>query len=415
MGGKDRPKGALTDSPSFESRMHFDFEYSPGKALPLTAHRRLRETAPVVWSETLGGWLLSSYDGVRTVLTDLARFTSAGTPIAAAAGAAAMLVTDTPLHNAIRGVWAKQVSKAAIAARQNELKDTAAKVLSGARSQLQAGETVDFIPLFRKFVMAFIASSFAIPPHRLDVFELWSQLSADTPALELVPGSEAQQRHLAAKNRVFDLVREQVADRRQALRNREQRDDYISLMVAAEGQAGITDDIVVDNIFNFILGAMDTTEKWLGNIVARLYASPDRLAEIRADRRLIEPMINEVMRTDTVAQVIQRRVKLEDVEINGVRMKAGDHIFLVLGAANHDPAEFAEADKFDIHRQQKLNLGFGFGFHHCLGINIARQEALVFVDVLLDVLPHLRVAACDYGTSWALWGPRALHMTMGAA
>lgn len=390
--------------------MHFDFDYRQGEALPLAAHRRLREAGPIVWSETLGGWLVSSYEAVRAILADLARFTSAGTPIAAAAGAQAMLVTDTPLHHALRGVWAKHVSKAAIAARQKELEDNAAKVLRVAGTQLQAGETVDFIPLFRQFVMAFIASSFAIPSSRLEVFELWSRLSADTPALELVPGSEAQQRHLAAKNRVLDLVCEQVAERQQALSHGEQRDDYISLMVAAEGQAGITEAVVVDNIFNFILGAMDTTEKWLGNILVRLYESPELLTQVQAQRHFIEPMINEVMRTDTVAQVIQRRVKQDGVELHGARLRAGDQIFLMLGAANRDPAEFVDAEAFDIHRQRTLNFGFGFGFHHCLGINIARQEALAFVGVLLDTLPHLRVAACDYGNSWALWGPRALKM-----
>jgi cytochrome P450 len=394
--------------------VRLDFDYRPDEGLPVAAHRRLREAGQVVWSETLGGWMVSSYDGVRAVLSDLARFTSQGTPIAAAAGAQAMLVTDTPLHNSLRAVWAKHVSKAALALRREELERNAAGVLNAARARLEARESVDFIPLFRQFVMAFIAASFAIPSSRLDVFELWSELSADTPALELVAGSDAQQRHLAAKERVLELVREQVADRRQRLRAGEACDDYIGLMVAAEGQPGITADIVVDNIFNFILGAMDTTEKWLGNIVTRLSANPEAAAQIHADRRLIEPFIDEVMRCDTVAQVIQRRVKQEGVELHGVRMQQGDQIYLMLGAANRDPADFKNPDCFDIRRPQKLNFGFGFGFHHCLGLNIARQEAVAFIGVLLDTLPNLRVAACDYGNSWALWGPRALHMTLGA-
>jgi cytochrome P450 len=368
-----------------------------------------------VWSEALGGWMVSSYEAVRTVLSDLTRFTSQGTPIAIAAGAQAMLVTDTPLHNTIRAVWTKHVSKAAIAARRELLEQNAAKVLDVARVGLGAGRSVNFVPLFRDFVMAFIASSFAIPPARLEVFELWSQLSAETPALELVPGSDAQQRHLAAKERVLDLVREQVAERQRGLANGEPRDDYISLMVAAEGQPGVTHDIVIDNIFNFVLGAMDTSEKWLGNIMIRLYASPDVHEEMRADRRLMEPFIEEVMRLDTVAQVIQRRVKVPGVSLGGVSMQEGDQIYLMLGAANQDPREFEQPGAFDVRRPQKLNLGFGFGFHHCLGLNIARQEAIAFVSVLLDALPDLRVAVCDYGNSWALWGPRALHMTVRAA
>jgi cytochrome P450 len=364
----------------------------------------------VLWSEALGGWLVSSFHDVRTVLSDLSRFTSEGTPIAAAAGAEAMLVTDTPLHDTLRAVWAKHVSAAAIARRKEQLEGNATRVLAAARVQLQAGESIDFIPLFRQFVMAFIAGSFAIPLDRLDVFQLWSQLSADTPAIELAKNSPAQQRHLVAKNRVLELVREQVEDRRQRFVRREQADDLISLMVAAEGQAGITPAIVVDNVFNFVLGAMDTTEKWLGNILVRLYGDPELLAEIHADRRLIEPLLYEVMRFDTVAQVIQRRVRQVGVDLGEARLQAGDQIFLMLGAANRDPAQFENADCFDLHRKVKLNLGFGFGLHQCLGFNIARQEAMAFINVLLDKLPYLHIASCDYGNSWALWGPRALQI-----
>jgi cytochrome P450 len=412
VGGKNRQEGSLTGRSLAEGSVRIDFDYKPDEGLPFSAHRRLREAGPVLWSDTLGGWLVSSYEGVRTVLSDLTRFTSEGTPIAAAAGAEAMLVTDSPLHNALRAVWAKQVSKAAIAARQEELEENAAAVLDRARSELQGGATVDFVPVFRRFVMSFIASSFAIPPDRLEVFEFWSRLSADTPALELAAGSEAQLQHLAAKNRVMDLVREQVGARRENLRSGVPCEDFIGLMVAAEGQPGISPSVAVDNIFNFILGAMDTTEKWLGNILVRLFGNLQLLEQVREDRRLIDPLINEVMRADTVAQVIQRRVRQNDAQLGGVRMKAGDQIFLMLGAANHDPAEFENAGTFDIRRLQKLNFGFGFGFHHCLGLNIARQEACAFMSVLLDKLPNLRVAGCDYGNSWALWGPRALHMSI---
>ena len=408
MGRKDGPGNSVDRG----TATILNFEYRPNEGLPFSAHRRLREDGPVLWSDALGGWLVCSFDGVRTILSDLSRFTSEGTPIAAAAGAEAMLVTDTPLHHTLRAIWVKRVSGPAIAARKEELEGNAARVLGAARVRLAAGETVDFIPLFRRFVMAFIAASFAIPPDRLDVFRLWSQLSADTPAIELAANSPALERHLVAKNRVLDLVREQVEDRRQRLLRGEQPDDLISLMVAAEGQPGITPAIVVDNVFNFVLGAMDTTEKWLGNIMVRLYGNPELLAEIRADHLLIEPLLHETMRFDTVAQVIQRRVRQEDVTLSEARLKAGDQIYLMLGAANRDPAEFENADSFDLHRRAKLNLGFGFGFHQCLGFNIAKQEAMAFIVVLLDELPNLHIASCDYGNSWALWGPRALQINL---
>jgi cytochrome P450 len=391
-----------------------DFALRPDEGLPLSAHRRLREAGPVVWGETLGGWLVSSYEGVHTVLSDVARFTSAGTPVAEALGAEGMLVNDTPFHHTIRAVWAKHVTAAAMAARARHMEAFAGEVLDRARARLEAGERVDFIPLFRDFVMHFIAASFAVPRERMGAFVRWTELSADTPAVAMEEGSEAQERQFTAKRDVYDLVYEQMDDRAARLARGEAPEDFIALMVAAMDRAGITRSVAADNLFNFILGAFDTTEKWLGNIMVRLYASPELLAEIAADRSLIAAFNEEVMRCDCVAQTIQRRVREDGVTLAGQPMKAGDPVFVLLGAANRDPAKFADADRFDLHRPAIAHMGFGVGFHHCLGLHIVRLEARIFVEVLLDRFRDLRVAGIDYGDSWALWGPRALLMERDA-
>lgn len=292
-------------------------------------------------------------------------------------------------------------------AGEGTVEGNAARVLGEVQSRLETGEAVDFIALFQRFLLEFISNSFSIPRDRLEPVARWSKMSADTPALGLEEGSPDQQRHLAAKQDVLDLIRDQVADRKERFRKGEQSEDLTSLMVAAEGRSGITEAMVRDNLFNFVLGALDTTEKWMGNIVITL-CTDTRLRELlRADRSLIEPAINEIMRVNTVAQVIVRRVK-EDVALGSQQLKAGELVFVMLGAANRDPAEFENADAFDIHRPIKPNLGFGF--HHCLGINIARQEALSFINILLDTFPNLRIVVCDYGNSWALWGPRRLEL-----
>ena len=185
-------------------------------------------------------------------------------------------------------------------------------------------------------------------------------------------------------------------------------------MFAAEWSYGITPSVVADNIFNFMLGALDTSERWFGNIVCRLYGDPRLLAEISAKPSLTGKLIDEVMRFDTVAQTIQRRVKGEGVELCGQAMQPGDAILLMLGAANRDPAAFADPDRFDIRRVAQSNLGFGFGFHHCLGLNIARQEAMALVEAVIGAFPALRIENVDYGDTWALWGPRALTVTLSA-
>jgi len=392
--------------------MQLDFDYRPGEDLPYSALARLREAGPVVWSDNLNGWLVSSYAGVREVLGDVSRFTSAGTPVAEVFGLEAMLLNDTPLHHTMRAVWARAVSVAAVQARMAELQANARRVLEPIASRLNAGEAVDFIPVFRDFVMEFIALSFDVSRENLDVFENWSRMSADTPALGLEEGSEAAERHNKARADVVALVAAEMENRRKRLAQGEQPSDLVTPMVAAVGQNGITEKMAADNLFNFILGAMDTTEKWLGNVVVRLAEDPELRARVDADRKLITPMVDEVMRFDTVAQTIQRRVREPGTELAGQHLKGGDAVYLMLGAANRDGSEFSDPDRFDLSRTGSTNLGFGYGFHHCLGINIARTEVVAFIGVLLDLFGPLRVAECDRGNSWGLWGPRGLELAL---
>ena len=394
--------------------MDLDFDFRPGEGLPASAQARLHAAGPVVWSDNLGGWLVTSYEGVRDVLGDLTRFTSAGTPVADVFGTQGMLVNDTALHNTLRAVWARAVSRDAMLARFDELKALAGEALGAVRPRIDAGETVDFIPVFRDFVMKFISASFGVPRDQLAIFERWSAASADAPALGLEEGSAEAATHFAARDEVFAFVEALVADRQGRIAAGENPQDLVSLMAAAEGREGITHSVVIDNLFNFILGAIDTTEKWLGNIMLRLLDDEAAQAQLAADPALIERFADEVMRHTSVVQTIQRRVREGGAEVAGVAMRGGDHVFVLLGTANRDPAEFENADRFDMHRKGRPHLGFGFGFHHCLGLNVAKQEARAFVAVLLAGYPRLRVVEADHGTSWALWGPRALHLAKAA-
>lgn len=394
--------------------MEMDFVLRPDENLPISAHERMRAAGPVVWSETLNGWLVSSYEAVRTVLSDLSRFTSKGTAVEVTLGGTeAMLTDDTPLHHKVRAVWTRPVSKAVIVARANEFKATAARVIGAAKLRLEAGETVDLLPVLREYVTEFIHSSFAVPYERLAVFQRWSQMSTDAPVLALDEEDvERASEHRAVRAEVVELVRLEAEERRQAFARGEEPTDLVALMTAAEGTHGITRQMVLDNLFNFILGSMDTTERWIGLVMIRLFQRPELYRRLQGDRSLLEATVDEVMRTDTVAQVIMRRVKEDGVELCGQKMNKGDAIFLMLGAASRDPDAFEAADQFDIDRVQKPLLGFGFGFHHCLGINTARQEAMSFINALLDALPPLTVVESDFGSNWALWGPRTLMVRM---
>lgn len=384
--------------------MDFDFALRPGETHPAAALIGLRDAGPVVWSAALDGWLVSGAAEVRSVLSDLTRFTSAGTPVAEVFKGEGMLTDDTAMHHVIRAVWARHVTRPAMDARAADF----ARIAQAILARVTPGEATDFMPLFRRMVLEVITLLFGVPPAQWPVIEQYAQLSADTPALGLAEGSEDQRRHQAGRAAVYAMIDGQIADRRAAFARGEEPEDLIARMVAAVGHNGITESIMRDNIWNFLLGAVDTTERWMGNALLRLAAHPDHAAAIRADAALLEPFLDEVMRSDTVAQVIQRKVRETGAELAGQHLAPGANVYAMLGAASRDAAEHANANDFDPARTAKANFGFGFGFHHCLGLNIARAEVTAFVAATLAAMPRVTVAEADLGPTWALLGPRKL-------
>jgi cytochrome P450 len=393
--------------------MHVDFAYRPDEGLPSSALDTLRSQGPVFWSDTLGGWVVSSYEAVKTVLGETARFTSEGTPVEVAFGREAMLVTDTSLHHTMRAVWAKQVSPQAMRERANALEDFARRSLEPLAERLRAGETANIMETFLDFVTEVIAWMFEVPQDCIGDLKRWNLMLSNAPALGGAEDSPEQLAHMRAKSEVYDFLEQVMQDRRDRAAAGEQLHDLISLMVAAEGQGGITRAMAADNLLNFFLGALDTTMKWLGHIVIFLDRRPDLRAEVRPRRDLLPQLIEEVMRLDTVAQSLMRIVR-EDTELAGIRLKARDQLYVLLGAANRDGAVFEDPSAFRLDREAKAHLGFGHGLHNCLGAATARQETLSFLNVLLDVLPDLQVTAVDYGDTWALWGPRRLEVRLAA-
>ena len=361
----------------------------------------------MIWSDALNGWLISSYDDVKTVLSDATAFANEGTPVAESFAPEAMLVTDSPLHHKIRAVWARPTSLSAAARMDEPMQRIADALLIPAARRLEAGENLDLVPLLESFTSEVITVLMDIPRDHRGDFQRWNRMISDSALLALekdAPDNAGQ----IAKREVYAFLEAEAANRRARLRAGDEPDDLVSLMVAAEGRNGITASIALDNLVNLFLGALDTTVRWLGNIVVTLARHPATREQVRTDRSLLPQAAEEVMRLETVIQLSQRIVRGDGVALRGQALRAGQNVYVLPGAANRDPAVFAEPNRFDIHRKGKLHMGFGFGIHQCLGMNIARQEAVVFIGRMFDLLPDLDIADCRYGPTWSLWGPQAL-------
>ncbi|WP_433859709.1 cytochrome P450 [Streptomyces kronopolitis] len=162
------------------------------------------------------------------------------------------------------------------------------------------------------------------------------------------------------------------------------------------GQLIATGELTEQEMFNIawiaIGGALDTTPNMFALGTFALLEHPEQLAKVRERPELMENTVEELLRYLTISHFGASRVALEDVEIGGRTIKAGQTVVLSLPSANRDPRYFENADEFDIDRPSRRHLAFGFGIHQCLGQHLARASLRIGFQKLFDRFPDLRLA-----------------------
>jgi cytochrome P450 len=189
-------------------------------------------------------------------------------------------------------------------------------------------------------------------------------------------------------------------------------DDLISVLVHAEEDDGVLTARQVLNFVQLLLAAgSETTTNLLGSAVFHGLRHPSQWSAVRRDPALVPALLEETLRFDSPVQLVMRLVT-EDTEIGGGKIPAGARIFVLLGSANRDPAQFPDADRFDIHRRATGHLGFGLGTHFCLGASLARLQARLAVEALLTRLPDLALVSesVEHHGSFLVRGPRSLPL-----
>ena len=140
-----------------------------------------------------------------------------------------------------------------------------------------------------------------------------------------------------------------------------------------------------------LVAGHETTVNLIGNGMLALLRAPDQLALLRRSPELVGRAVDELLRFDGPVQITQR-IATEDMEVVGCQVRRGDEILLVLGAANRDPAVFAEPDRLDVTRDARRHVGFGGGIHHCLGAVLARMETQIALSALLERFGRIELA-----------------------
>src|SRR5580658_4205290 len=320
---------------------------------------------------------VTSHELAQEVLTDTARFSSAGyaTTIGHVMGRT-ILQMDPPEHQRHRALVAKafrtrvldQWSDTIIGATISELIDAFAR-----------DGRADLIPqLTFPFPVRVIARILGLP-------------EADWPrflrlSTELIALMRNWDRAVAAGRELRGYFAEIIADRR-----RHPRDDLVSQLIEAEVDGHrLSDDEIYPFLLLLLAAGAETTYRSSSNLLFGLLSHPEQLAAVRADRSLLPQAIEEGLRWEIPLMTVVRTAT-KDVELGGAHIPAGGFVAVSLGAANRDPQRYTEPDAFDIFRADKQHISFGDGAHRCLGMHLARLEMRVLLNAVLDRLPGLRL------------------------
>ena len=360
------PIGAAADLEQLELDPH-----------PLLA--RLREHEPVSWLPALGGWLVTRRDLALQAMRDPASFTvddprfSTGQVVGPS-----MLTLDGAEHGRHRDPFARPLRRDAVEKRFTALVEAETERLIDALEPNGRGE-------LRRGLAGPLAAGVVAQVLGLEGTETDRMLGWYDAIVDAVTG-------VAAGNPVTPAGREAFASLRSSVGPMLDRDPGASLVAAAASDAGgLTRGEVVSNAAVLMFGGIETTEGMISNALYHLLAHPDAREVVERDRSLLPNAIEESLRLEPAAAVIDRYAT-RDVRLGDASIGQGDLVTISLAGANRDPDVFPDPDRFDVRRENaRRQIAFAHGPHVCVGMHLARLEAHTAVARLLDRLPRVRL------------------------
>jgi cytochrome P450 len=282
-----------------------------------------------------------------------------------------ILQMDEPEHRAVRTLVAgsfrskmlERWEEDLVARVVNELVDT---FIDEGRTDLVRSVTFNF-------PVQVIARILGLPREDYPKFQRWT--------LELTSVAANWDRGMAASAALRDYFADVMEERRAT-----PGDDLISDLVRAEVEGEhLTDEEIFSFLRLLLPAGVETTYRATGSMLFALLQDRTQFDALYADRSLFAPAFEEVVRWEPPVTVILRRAT-RDTELAGVAIQEGADIALLIGAANRDERKYPDPDRYDIFREQRQHVGFGFGVHVCLGMHLARMESRIAINTLLDRL-----------------------------
>jgi cytochrome P450 len=379
----------------------FDLGDPAVNADPFPAFARLRAEDPVHWSPAMKAWIVTRYDDVKRIaLNNLDISADRLTPFFQADPERRGLVEslmrylnhwmvfrDPPDHTRLRRLFNKVFTPRAVDALRPNIEEIVALLLDAMAAKADAGEAVDWISDFAYPLPAtVIMDLLGVPRADLQRVRVWSDDIALFIGSAQVAGDKYRRAEAGARA-MAAYFGELVAARTAA-----PADDMISaLVLARDEREALTTDEIIGTAILLLFAGHETTTNLIGNGFFYTMRFRDQWERLKADPALVEAAVEEWLRYDGPSGALAR-VVADDVEFGGRRLGRGQRVFAFMNSANRDPAQFADAETFDLGRSPNPHLTFGHGIHFCLGAPLARFEAQIALRRVAERFPDIRLA-----------------------
>ncbi len=354
---------------------------------PYPTYRALQRLAPCKRMAN-GQYFLTRYDDLNAIYRDTTRFSSDKTveflpkygrsPLYEH-HTTSLVFNDPPLHTRVRRLIAGALTPRAIGGMEAELRSLVDRLLAA------MGETADLIADFASAIpVEVIGNLLGVPVAERAPLRDWSLAILGALEPVLTPGQEARGNRAVTE---FLAYLETLVERRRVAPGDPARDVLTRLIQGEAGGERLSAAELLHNCIFLLNAGHETTTNLIGNALVLLHDHPEQRDRLLADPALVRPCVEEVLRYESSNQ-LGNRITAEPVVLHGMHLPAGTQLALCIGAANRDPTQFADPDRFDIQRSPNRHLAFAAGPHQCVGMSLARLEGTVAIAGFLARFPR---------------------------
>jgi hypothetical protein len=340
-----------------------------------------------------GGVFLSRYEDAIAVYRDARASSDKKTEFGPKLGdsplyehhTTSLVFNDPPLHTRVRRIIMGAVNQRAIA----RMEPAVVRLVDALLEDLAARGEGDFIADFAAQIpIEVIGSLLDIPRPERSPLRGWS--IAILTGLEPALTPQMLEAGNRAVTEFVEFLKELIAARR--ARPGDPESDVLTRLILGEQNGEKLTETELYHQCIFLLNAgHETTTNLIGNGLWALLANPEELERLRRDPDLVPSAVEEMLRYDGPIQLNNRRLA-EPAIVGGKELPAGTSITIGIGAANHDPAQFASPERFDVGRKPNRHVAFGQGDHVCVGMNVARMEGRIAFSKLLARFARIEIA-----------------------